>query len=99
ADGKSPHGAMDDRVEDLLPGAKRAAIIDRLPHAAQPVRRSFVEQTVIPNISAFIFTFRIAAYDAHVAQRKPVWPIEHRAGNGDAERARVIQDRPSAVTT
>src|SRR5437763_6244027 len=46
ADGKSPHGAMDDRVEDLLPGKERAAIIDRLPRA-RSVGRSFVEQPAI----------------------------------------------------
>src|SRR5947208_3322952 len=40
ADGKSPHGAMDDRVEELLPGKERAAIIDRLPRA-RALARSF----------------------------------------------------------
>jgi len=89
---------MDDRVKDHLPGAKRAAIIDGLPRA-RSVGRSFVEQTVIPNISAFIFTFRIAAYDTHITRRKPVWPIEHRPGNGDVGGTRIIQDRPIAVAT
>jgi hypothetical protein len=88
---------MDDGVEDHLPGAKRAAIIDRLP-IARSVGRSFVEQTVIPNTSALIFTFRIAAYDTHVIRRERVWPIEHRAGNSDARGTRIIQDRPIAVT-
>ena len=97
ADGKSPHGAMDDRIEDLLTGEKRAAIIDRLPRA-RSVGRSFVQQTVIPNISAFIFTFRIAADDTHITRRERVWPIEDRAGNGDAGGTRIIQHRPSAVT-
>ena len=98
ADGKSPHSAMDDRVKDLLTGEKRAAIIDRLPRA-RSVGRSFVEQTVIPNISAFIFTFRIAADDTHITRRERVWPIEHRAGNSDARGTRIIQDRPIAVAT
>jgi len=98
ADDKSPHCAMDDRVEDLLTGEKRAAIIDRLPRA-RSVGRSFVEQTVIPNISAFIFTFRIAADDTHITRRERVWPIEHRAGNGDVGGTRIIQDRPIAAAT
>ena len=98
ADGKSPHGAMDDGVEDDLPGAKRAAIIDRLPRA-RSVGRSFVEQTVIPNTSAFIFTFRVAAYDTHIIRRERVRPVEHRAGNSDARGTRIIQDRPIAVAT
>src|SRR5215471_7737090 len=104
ADSESVHRTMDDRVVDLRPREKGAAIIDRLPSAAHSARRSFVEQTVIPNrrrrcwCRCRVFTFRIAAYDTHVTRRKRVWPIEHRAGNGDAGSTRIIQDRPTAAT-
>src|SRR5215471_10332423 len=66
ADSESVHGTMDDRVVDHLPREKGAAVIDRLPIPPYSIRRSFVEQTVIPNPSIIlnVFTFRIAAYDA-----------------------------------